>query len=334
MGSGTHQGMTEINKTHHMEQPAFFIGKHPIFGDLILAPMDGITDMPFRGLCRKFGSAISVTEFINTLDVLTNHPRYRKRLAFEPFHRPLSLQFLGDEANQILKAAEILVPQIQPDMIDINLGCQSRNVVARGAGAALLRQPQKIADIFNLMTAEFEIPITGKIRLGWDDDDLNYLEVAQTIQDHGGAMIAVHGRTRQQAYRGQARWEPIAEIKKTVQIPVIGNGDVTHVADIQRIKLETGCDAVMIGRGAVGNPWIFSRMDRVEVPNTLVYETIKKHLQSMLTFYGERGVITFRKYLKNYLEPYTLPKEKLHKLLTCKQPDRILEQVASLLAPM
>jgi nifR3 family TIM-barrel protein len=296
--------------------------------------MDGVTDMPFRGLCRKFGSAISITEFINTLDVLTNHPRYDKRLAFEPFHRPLSLQFLGDEADQILKAAEILVPQVQPDLIDINLGCQSRNVVARGAGAALLRQPSKIGAIFKLLTAEFEIPITGKIRLGWDDDNLNYLEVAQTIQDHGGAMIAVHGRSRQQAYRGKARWEPIAEIKKALQIPVIGNGDVTHVADIQRIKDETGCDAVMIGRGAVGNPWIFSRMDRVDVHNHLVYVTIKEHLQSMLAFYGERGVITFRKYLKGYLQPYGFPKDTLHQLLICKQPDQVLEQVANLLVPL
>ena len=324
--------MTEMTSTHSMKEPAFFIDKLPIFGDLILAPMDGITDMPFRGLCRKFGSAISVTEFINTLDVLTNHPRYGKRLAYEPFHRPLSLQILGDEAIQILRAAEILVPQIDPDIIDINLGCQSRNVVARGAGAALLRQPQKIADIFDLLTAEFEIPITGKIRLGWDDDNLNYLEVAQLIQDHGGAMIAVHGRSRRQAYRGKARWEPIAEIKKAVQIPVIGNGDVTTVADIQRIKFETDCDAVMIGRGAVGNPWIFSRMDRVDVPNDLVYKTIKEHLHSMLAFYGERGVITFRKYLKGYLQPYGFPSDTLHPLLIYKQPDLVLEQVYDLLA--
>lgn len=324
--------MTEMTSTHSIKEPAFFIDKLPIFGDLILAPMDGITDMPFRGLCRKFGSAISVTEFINTLDVLTNHPRYGKRLAYEPFHRPLSLQILGDEAIQILRAAEILVPQIDPDTIDINLGCQSRNVVARGAGAALLRQPQKIANIFDLLTAEFEIPITGKIRLGWDDDNLNYLEVAQLIQDHGGAMIAVHGRSRRQAYRGKARWEPIAEIKKAVQIPVIGNGDVTTVADIQRIKFETDCDAVMIGRGAVGNPWIFSRMDRVDVPNDLVYKTIKEHLHSMLAFYGERGVITFRKYLKGYLQPYGFPSDTLHPLLIYKQPDLVLEQVYDLLA--
>jgi tRNA-dihydrouridine synthase B len=295
--------------------PTFTIGDLPIYGDLILAPMDGITDLPFRGLCRRLGSAFSVTEFVNALDVLENHPRYPKRHAFEPHHRPLSLQLLGDEAEQILAAALQLVPQVKPDIIDINLGCQSKNVTQRGAGAALMKEPEKIAKIFRLMTAHFDQPITGKIRLGWDDDHLNYLEVAHIIQDNGGAMVAVHGRTRQQAYRGQARWEPIREIKSTLHIPVIGNGDVRTVADIDRIKAFTGCDAIMIGRAAVGNPWIFSRIDRADVPPSVVHQTLRQHLADMLEFYGERGVITFRKYLKAYLAPYEIPREKLLILL-------------------
>jgi tRNA-dihydrouridine synthase B len=295
--------------------PTFSIGDLPIYGDLILAPMDGITDLPFRGLCRRLGSAFSVTEFVNALDVLEDHPRYPKRHAFEPHHRPLSLQILGDEAEQILAAALQLVPQVKPDIIDINLGCQSKNVTQRGAGAALMKEHEKIAKIFRLMTAHFDQPITGKIRLGWDDDHLNYLEVAHIIQDNGGAMVAVHGRTRQQVYRGQARWEPIREIKSTLRIPVIGNGDVRTVADIDRIKAFTGCDAIMIGRAAVGNPWIFSRIDRADVPPSVVHQTLRQHLADMLEFYGERGVITFRKYLKAYLAPYEIPREKLLILL-------------------
>lgn len=304
-------------------KPVFNIGNLPIHGDLILAPMDGITDQPFRGLCRKLGSAISVTEFINALDVLTEHPRYQHRLAFKPFHRPLSLQLLGDQPEQILEAALRLVPDVKPDIIDINLGCQSKNVTARGAGAALMKSPETIGEIFDLMSDRFDIPITGKIRLGWDHDHLNYLEVAQVIQDHGGSMVAVHGRTRKQAYRGQARWEPIREIKNALQIPVIGNGDVQTVADIDRIKQITGCDGVMIGRAAVGNPWIFSHMDREEVPLILVHETISKHFEDMLDFYGERGVITFRKYLKAYLKPYALPRQTLLPLLKSKDPNFI-----------
>lgn len=308
-------------------QPAFTIGNVPVFGDLILAPMDGITDQPFRGLCRKLGSAMSVTEFINALDVLQDHPRYHHRLAFKPFHRPLSLQMLGDEPDQILKAALQIVPDVQPDIIDINLGCQSKNVTSRGAGAALMRTPETIAAIFHQMTRHFDIPITGKIRLGWDNDHLNYLEVAKIIQDNGGAMVAVHGRTRKQAYRGQARWEPIREIKTALQIPVIGNGDVRTVADIHRIKQMTGCDAVMIGRAAVGNPWIFSYMDREDVPVALARETILAHFADMLEFYGERGVITFRKYLKAYLKPYKLQRETLLALLTSKDPQFVRENL-------
>jgi len=301
--------------------PVFTIGNVPIYGDLILAPMDGFTDLPFRGLCRKLGSAMSVTEFINALDVIEDHPRYPKRHAFEPYHRPLSLQLLGDQPERMLEAAIRLVAKVQPNILDINLGCQSKNVTSRGAGAALLKTPDKIARIFSLMTQQFEIPITGKIRLGWNDQSLNYLEVARIIQENGGAMVAVHGRTRKQAYRGQARWEPIREIKAALQIPVIGNGDVRTVADIETIKAQTGCDAVMIGRAAIANPWIFSRLDREQVPIPMVRETVFEHLEAMLGFYGERGVITFRKYLKACLAPYALPREELLALLKSKNPD-------------
>lgn len=300
--------------------PTFHIGDVPIYGDLILAPMDGITDLPFRGICRRLGSAMCVTEFINALDVLENNPRFHKRIAYEPDQRPLSLQILGDQPDQILKAAARLIPQVKPDIIDINLGCQSKNVTTRGAGAALLKTPSVIAAIFRQLTKEFKLPVSGKIRLGWDKSQLNYLEVAKTIQDNGGAMIAVHGRTRKQAFRGRAQWKPIREIKQALQIPVIGNGDVCTVADIDAMKSSTGCDGVMIGRAAVGNLWIFSRMDRDDVPLDLLVKTILNHLDAMLDFYGERGIITFRKYLKAYLAPYPIPREILLGLLRSQDP--------------
>ncbi len=303
--------------------PTFYIGDIPIYGDLLLAPMDGISDLPMRGLCRRLGSAMTITEFINALDVLEDHPRYHHRLAHEPFHRPLSLQLLGDHPTQILEAALQLVPKVNPDLIDINLGCQSKNVTSRGAGAALLKTPEKIAAIFRCMTEHFSQPITGKIRLGWDEDSLNYLEIARIIADNGGAMVTVHGRTRQQAYRGRACWAPIKEIKQALDIPVIGNGDVCCVAEIDRIKESTGCDAVMIGRAAVGNPWLFSRLDRGDVPPSLVHKTLITHLDEMLGFYGERGVITFRKYLKAYLAPYDIPRGELLPLLKSKDPQHV-----------
>ena len=304
-----------------IDEPTFKIGNIPIYGDLILAPMDGITDLPFRTLCRRLGSSMCVTEFINALDVLEDNLRYYKRIAFEPDQRPLSLQILGDQPDRMLKAAAQLIPDVEPDIIDINLGCQSKNVTSHGAGAALMRTPAIIAAIFNGFTREYDLPISGKIRLGWDEDQMNYLEVAKTIQDSGGAMIAVHGRTRKQAYRGFARWEPIREIKQALQIPVIGNGDVCTVADIKAIKKDTGCDAVMIGRAAVANPWIFSRMDRENVPLVLLLATILSHLDAMLDFYGKRGIITFRKYLKAYLAPYPIPRDMLLQLLKSQDPE-------------
>lgn len=314
-----------MNKT-----PEFFIGDVPIYGDLILAPMDGITDQPFRGICRELGSALTVTEFINAVDVLTDHPRYHHRLAFEPFHRPLSMQMLGDSADQILAAAEQLLPQVQPDIIDINLGCQSKNVTARGAGAALMREPEKIAEIFSKMSRAFDLPITGKIRLGWDSEHQNYLEVARVIEGSGGAMVAVHGRTRKQAYRGQASWEPIREVKAALKIPVIGNGDVQNVEDIRQIKEMTHCDGVMIGRTALGNPWIFSRMDRGEVSISDVLDTILHHFKAMLDFYGDRGVITFRKYLKAYLKPYKISRTVMLPLLNSKDPEFIQQSLGDI----
>lgn len=308
------------------------IGSVPISGDLILAPMDGVTDYPFRGLCRKLGSAMCITEFINALDVIENNPRYPKRLVFDSTHHPYSVQILGNQPERMLEAAIQIVGRVQPDLLDINLGCQSKNVTSRGAGAALMKTPATIARIFHLMTHRFNIPITGKIRLGWDDDSLNYLEVAKIIEDNGGAMVAVHGRTRKQAYKGAARWEPIAEIKDRLQIPVVGNGDVSSVTDIDAITTQTGCDAVMIGRAAVRNPWIFQRLDREEVSLPLLQQTLHSHLDEMISFYGERGVITYRKYLKAYLSPYDLPKETLHTILISKDADFVHQQIDEILS--
>jgi nifR3 family TIM-barrel protein len=269
-----------------------------------------------------------VTEFINALDVVQKNPRYPKRTRFSPEQRPVSLQILGNTPERMLTAAIELVRDVQPDIIDINLGCQSSNVTSRGAGAALLREPEKIAKIFSLMTREFDLPVTGKIRLGWDEDSLNYLEIAKTIQDNGGAMVAVHGRTRKQAYRGEARWEPIREVKEALQIPVIGNGDVKTTADIERIKQQTGCDAVMIGRVTVENPWIFSRLNRDEVSPQVVEQTALEHFDMMLDFYGERGVITFRKHLKAYLKPYGFSRERLLPVLKTHDAEVVKAAIA------
>ncbi len=312
------------------QTPTFWVQNLPVYGDLILSPMDGYSDLPFRGLARRLGSAMSYTEFINAIDVLFGHPHLEQRLTFLESERPVVFQIFDDDPDRLVQAAHKLRKR-NPDVIDVNMGCSARSVSGRGAGAGLLRAPEKIAQIFNRLTRELDIPITGKIRLGWDDASRNYLQVARIIEDNGGQMIAVHGRTKKQGYTGLADWDAIAEVRQAVSIPVIANGDVKTVADIDRIKAHTGCNAVMIARAAIGNPWIFSRLDRERVPVATLRETMLIHLSSMLEFYGpDRGLVLFRKYAARYLSPYGLEGDFRQTLMTSETPEqftRLLDQV-------
>ncbi len=311
--------------------PGFRVRDLLINGDLILSPMDGISGLPFRALARALGSAMSYTEFINAIDVVHTHPHLAERLAYEEAERPVVFQLMDDNPQRMLAAALRLRP-LNPDMIDINLGCSARQVCGRGAGAALLREPNKVAQIFSSLSRALDIPISGKIRLGWDESERNYLEIARIIQDNGGALVAVHGRTRQQAYTGSADWDAIAEVKQALSIPVIANGDVHSTADIRAILAHTHCDAVMIGRAAVENPWIFSRLDRADVPRSQVKTTLHEHLARSLACYGsERGLVLFRKYAKGYLKPYNPPRERMLILLTTLDVGEFLELADAIL---
>ena len=301
-----------------MGKPDFTIREIPIYGRSILAPMDGVSDLPFRSLARQLGSAASYTEFINAIDIINGHPHLERRLQYSEFERPVVFQIFDDDPQRIVEAARRLLPY-RPDIIDINLGCSAKCVTNRGAGAALLREPAKIGGIFAAMTKALPIPVTGKIRLGWDDSSMNYLEVAKTIQDNGGSLVAVHGRTKAQAYSGTARWEPIGEIKRALTIPVIANGDITTVADVNYVMDLTGCDAVMIGRAALENPWIFSGLDRDQISPLAVRELLLNHHSAMLDYYGaERGNILYRKYAKRLLKPYEPDHDELTSLLTAE----------------
>jgi tRNA-dihydrouridine synthase len=197
----------------------------------------------------------------------------------------------------------------------------------------LLRTPVKAARIFRNLCRELEVPLSAKIRLGWDDESRNYCLIARIIEENGGALIAVHGRTKEQGYGGQADWDAIGEIKQAVSIPVIGNGDVRTVTDIERLKTHTDCDGIMIGRAAVGNPWIFARRDREQVPPGEVQEMVSRHLARMLDFYGEeRGLILFRKHAKRYLSIYPLSSEQRYRFLTTESPTE-LAQILDLIVP-
>lgn len=307
--------------------PAFRIGNLPIRGDLILAPMDGITDLPFRVLTRRLGSAMSYTEFVNALDVVRGHPLLHKRIAFTEEERPVVYQMFDDDPDRLLQAA-LALQKYQPDVIDINMGCPAKTVAGRGAGAALMREPEKVARIFSRLSKALNVPLTGKIRLGWDESSRNYLEIARIIADNGGKCIAVHARTKEQAYSGQPDWSAIAEIKQAVTIPVIGNGDIRSTADIDRMKSETGCDAVMIGRAALENPWLFSRIDRMDVPAEMVLRTMRMHFELMAEFHGrDYGMILFRKFAKGYLRPYRLERAEMGAILTTSSEVFFWEQI-------
>lgn len=290
-----------------MDELNFSIGSIAVAGDTILAPMDGFSDLPFRSVCRELGSAVSYTEFVNAIDVVQRNrkvkQRVAKRVAYLPLERPVGFQLFDNDADRLLEAALILLEN-RPDFIDINLGCADRSVSGRGAGAGLLRTPELIAEIFHKLTSRLPVPVTAKMRLGWDEASRNYLQVAKIVQDNGGALLAVHARTRKQGYAGQADWAAIAEICQAVKIPVIGNGDVRRATDIDRLKALTGCQAVMIGRAAIGNPWIFRRTERADVPKEEVLRVMRLHLGRALDFYGERGLVLFRKHASRYLSQY------------------------------
>jgi tRNA-dihydrouridine synthase B len=304
--------------------PSFYVKNLPVYGDVILAPMDGYSDLPFRSLARRLGSAMSYTEFINAIDVIYGHPHLDQKLTFQEFERPLVIQVFDDDADRLVKAAKKL-RSLNPDIIDINMGCSAKCVSGRGAGAGLLKDPKKIAYIFQRLTNELDIPITGKIRLGWDASSRNYREIASIIEENGGQLIAVHGRTKEQAYSGQADWDAIGEVKQQVSIPVIGNGDVKTVTDIRRMRESTGCDGVMIARAAIGNPWIFAGLDRDQVPDQILRETMLVHLDSMIDFYGaERGVVLFRKYAARYLTPFQLAGNLRQQLMTSQNREDFL----------
>jgi tRNA-dihydrouridine synthase B len=287
--------------------------------------MDGFSDQPFRSICRELGSAISYTEFINTTDVIRNIPYILKRIAFLETERPVCFQIYGNSTDEIIKAAEIL-EEYSPDFFDLNLGCSEKHVASRGAGSGLLRYPKKIGEIISALVTRFKIPITAKIRLGWNKDSLNYIEVAKILEDNGASMIAVHGRTRDQRWREPAIWLPIEEVKKAVSIPVVGNGDIKTLEDIDKMFTSTGCDGIMIGRAAIGNPWLFSRVRKAELSQKEIFEMIDIHWQSIESFYGrEKAMVVFRKHLKSYLSSSQFVELDLKNLISAVNPIEVLK---------
>ena len=229
----------------------------------LLAPLAGVSDSPFRRLAREQGASGVVTEMVSADGLVRGQPATLEYLRFEPEERPIGVQLFGADPGVMADAARALCerpPAARPDWIDVNMGCPVRKVVNRRAGAALLTDLPLLSEIVRRMAAASPLPVTAKVRLGWDGGSANVVEVARALEDAGARAVAIHARTRAERFGGEARWELIGEAKRAVGIPVIGNGDVRGPEDAVRMLETTGCDGVMIGRAAFGDPWIFRRV--------------------------------------------------------------------------
>ena len=318
-----------------MTEPTFYVRDIPIYGDAILSPMAGFSDVPYRALCRAYGSAMHYTEFVPVEALLYKRNPMWRRLDFKKGEeKPMVFQIFGNDAQTFLRAAQ-RIEEWGPDIIDINMGCSTRKVSGRGAGVGMMPQPELVAETFRLLSTHLSIPVTGKIRLGWDATYKNFIEIAHIMEDNGASLIAMHGRTREQKYRGNADWDAIGELKQAVSVPVIGNGDVKTAVDIDRMKAHTGCDAVMVGRAAVGNPWIFARQERANLTFPEIVAAIRIHLGEMLDYYGDEGLILFRKHLKRYFLGLSVRDftQAMLRIEDVAEFERLLDELATAVPP-
>lgn len=236
------------------------IGNVEINGRVALAPMAGVTDRAFRELCVSFGAAYVVGEMVSAKGVSFNSRKSKELMELSKEERPAAVQLFGSEP-QTVAAAALTAMEYKPDIIDINMGCPAPKISGNGCGAALMKNPELCGKIVEAVKSAVDIPVTVKMRKGWDDDSINAVEVAKICEQAGADAITVHGRTRQQQYRPPVDRNIIAEVKKAVSVPVIGNGDIFNANDAAVMLEETNCDMVMVGRGALGNPWIFSEIN-------------------------------------------------------------------------
>lgn len=286
------------------------IGNVQLDNEVFLSPMAGVTDLPFRTICKEKGCGMLYTEMINAKALCYDDENTKKMLNLEDDGHPVAVQIFGSDPEYMGKAASIM-NQYTNDILDINMGCPAPKVIKNGDGSALMRNPKLAAEVLTAVVKNSEKPVTLKIRKGWDDNSVNALEIAKIAEECGISALAIHGRTREQFYSGKADWDIIAEIKQSINIPVIGNGDVFDVQDAVNMLEKTKCDAIMIGRGSQGNPWIFNRINHYMKTGEILPEptleekigTAIKHMNLAVAEHGEYvAVREMRKHIGWYLK--------------------------------
>ena len=288
------------------------IGNVTLDNNVILAPMAGVTDLPFRLLCKEQGAGLLCMEMVSAKAIYYNNKNTEALMEIDERERPVSLQLFGSDADIMSEMAK-KIEEKPFDILDINMGCPVPKVAGNGEGSALMKNPELVREIVSKVVKVIEKPVTVKIRKGFDEDHVNAVEIAKIIEDCGAAAVAVHGRTREQYYSGKADWDIIRQVKEAVSIPVIGNGDVTGPESAKKMIEETGVDGIMIGRAARGNPWIFGQIKEYletgvvpEKPDlSKVREMMLRHARMQLECKGEyTGIREMRKHVAWYTAGY------------------------------
>ncbi len=300
---------------------------------LLLAPMEDVSDPPFRALCKEQGCDMMYTEFISVEGLIRDADKSVQKLDIYDYERPVGIQIFGAEEDSMKRAAEI-VEDAKPEVLDINFGCPVKKVVCKMAGAGILQDIPKMVALTKTIVDSTSLPVTVKTRLGWDDQTIRIEEVAERLQDVGIKALAIHGRTRKQMYKGQADWTRIGNIKKNprIHIPIFGNGDIDSPQKAVEYKEKYGVDGIMIGRASIGNPWIFREIKHYVATGELLdsptieerVEAARKHLRHSIEWKGERlGVVEMRRHYTNYFRGFRNIKPYRSRLVTTYAPEAI-----------
>lgn len=302
---------------------------------LLLAPMEDVSDPPFRALCKRHGADVMFTEFISSEGLIRDAAKSKKKLDIYEYERPVGIQIFGSEIDSMIEATKIS-ERTNPDIIDINFGCPVKNVACKGAGAGILKDIPKMVRMTKEIVNATHLPVTVKTRLGWDDSTKFIVEVAERLQDVGIKAISIHGRTRVQMYKGEADWRLIAEVKNNprMQIPVFGNGDITDPIKAKNYRDTYGVDGIMIGRASIGYPWVFNEIKHYmqfgELKTQPGYferlEVAKEHLEMAIKWKGEMlGILETRRHYGNYFKAIPNFKEYRSKLVTSNSHQELLQ---------